>query len=471
MKAYRTKSLVLVMVTLLLVGCAAQQPLQKPKPWASFTAEDLNSKLKSSEYEQKVNTFLVVMDVSGSMLDAFKGMKKIDIAKGFVWRLDQTIPDLELTGGLRTLGQMFRNDSLLVYGMTSYSKGAPGAAAEGVHGGGMTPLGNALDKVSDDLKPAQGNIAVIVISDGKETDTKSVTAVQKIKAQYGDRLCIYTVLAGDDARGKELMEKIAQAGGCGFSINADQINSSDGMADFVEKVFLTRLPDADGDGVFDKFDKCPDTPKGVKVDAKGCPLDSDGDGVPDYLDQCPDTPKGVTVDTNGCPLDSDGDEVPDYLDQCPNTPKDVEVDKWGCPFDSDGDGVLDYMDECPDTPKGATVDKRGCWAYESILLFDLDSDKIKSDAYPMLDEAVSVLKKNPKIRVEIQGHTCNQGSPKYNMGLSEKRSRSVRDYFTSHGIEADRLTTTGYGLTRPAHPNDTEENRSKNRRVELKPIR
>jgi len=441
MKAYRLKPLVFVMAVFLLVGCATQQPAQKPKPWASFTAGDLNSKLKSGEYEQKVNTFLVVMDASGSMLDAFNGMKKLDIAKGVVWRLDQTIPDLELTGGLRTLGEMFSNESLLVYGMTSYSKGPLGVAAEGVHGGGMTPLGNALGKVSDDLKTEQGKIAVIVVSDGKETDNKSVTAVQKIKVQYGDRLCIYTVLVGDDDHGKELMEEIAQAGGCGFSINADQINSSDGMADFVEKVFLTRFPDTDGDGVFDKSDECPDTPKGVKVDAKGCPFDSDGDGVPDYLDQCPDTPRGV------------------------------KVDKWGCPFDSDGDGVLDYMDKCPGTPNGAKVDKRGCWVYESILLFDLDSDKIKPDAYPMLDEAVSVLKKNPKIRVEIQGHTCNLGSPEHNMELSERRSKAVGDYFTSHGIEADRLTAIGYGLSRSAHPNDTEENRAKNRRVEFKPIR
>ncbi len=54
--------------------------------------------------------------------------------------------------------------------------------------------------------------------------------------------------------------------------------------------------DSDDDGVPDSIDKCPDTPKGVKVDKDGCPIDSDGDGVPDYLDKCPDTPKGVKVD-------------------------------------------------------------------------------------------------------------------------------------------------------------------------------
>lgn len=59
--------------------------------------------------------------------------------------------------------------------------------------------------------------------------------------------------------------------------------------------------DSDKDGVPDKLDKCPDTPKGAKVDKDGCPKDGDGDGVPDYLDKCLSTPKGVKVDKNGCP--------------------------------------------------------------------------------------------------------------------------------------------------------------------------
>jgi outer membrane protein OmpA-like peptidoglycan-associated protein len=118
--------------------------------------------------------------------------------------------------------------------------------------------------------------------------------------------------------------------------------------------------DSDHDGVSDKYDLCPDTPKGVKVDSKGCPIDSDNDGVPDYLDKCPDTPANAKIDANGCPLDTDGDGVPDYLDKCPNTPKGVAVDANGCPFDADKDGVPDYLDKCPDTPVGVAVDAKGC---------------------------------------------------------------------------------------------------------------
>ncbi|RMF76753.1 MAG: OmpA family protein, partial [Acidobacteria bacterium] len=69
--------------------------------------------------------------------------------------------------------------------------------------------------------------------------------------------------------------------------------------------------DSDGDGVNDRRDKCPGTPRGARVDEKGCPRDGDGDGVFDGLDKCPDTPAGWPVDATGCPKDSDGDGVAD----------------------------------------------------------------------------------------------------------------------------------------------------------------
>ncbi len=118
--------------------------------------------------------------------------------------------------------------------------------------------------------------------------------------------------------------------------------------------------DSDGDGVFDFQDKCPNTPKGAKVDAAGCPLDTDHDGISDYLDKCPNTPAGVKTDDMGCPLDTDHDGIPDYLDKCSNTPQGVTVDASGCPSDADADGVADYLDKCPNTPKGLPVDQYGC---------------------------------------------------------------------------------------------------------------
>jgi len=250
------------------------------------------------------------------------------------------------------------------------------------------------------------------------------------------------------------------------------------MAGFVVDVFL--WPDDDGDGVPNHLDKCPDTPKGVKVDAKGCPLDSDGDGVPDYLDKCPGTPKGVAVDAAGCPIDSDGDGVPDYLDKCPGTPRGAKVDAKGCPVDSDGDGVPDYLDKCPGTPRGVPVDKTGCpikgievmgdeWMVRGKVLFALNKATIRPEAAEVLLKVANFLKKNPQYVVEIQGNTDNTGQMAWNMQLSKMRADAVKKYLVSNGVAGGRLTTKAFGPNEPIAPNNTAEGRAKNRRVDFKP--
>ncbi len=231
--------------------------------------------------------------------------------------------------------------------------------------------------------------------------------------------------------------------------------------------------DSDGDGVPDSIDECPNTPIGVEVDEKGCPIDSDGDGVPDYLDKCPNTPKGVKVDAKGCPIDSDGDGVPDYLDKCPNTPKGCKVDKNGCPIDSDGDGVPDCLDKCPNTPRDTKVDKNGCPIVGEELLilhgikFGFDSAKVSDDSKAILEIAVTTLKNNPKMKVEIEGHTDSIGTAEYNLGLSQRRADAVQDHLISEGIGAERLQAVGKGEADPLVSNELKDGRAKNRRVEF----
>jgi OOP family OmpA-OmpF porin len=104
-------------------------------------------------------------------------------------------------------------------------------------------------------------------------------------------------------------------------------------------------------------------------------------------------------------------------------------------------------------------------------MYDIDSAEIKPEAFPMLDEAVLILKKNPEMNVEIDGHTDNTGSAAYNMTLSERRAKSVMNYFVDKGIESERLTTKGFGFTQPAASNATEQGRAQNRRVELMPVK
>ncbi|UOQ51716.1 OmpA family protein [Hymenobacter cellulosivorans] len=126
---------------------------------------------------------------------------------------------------------------------------------------------------------------------------------------------------------------------------------------------LWRKRDKDFDGVTDKKDRCPDTPRDMAVDPNGCPLDSDGDGVPDYQDRCP-TEKGQAT-LEGC-YDRDNDGVRDADDKCPDVPGKPEHN--GC-ADADSDGIIDQNDKCPDTPAGEQVDGNGC-----PLVLDMDSD-------------------------------------------------------------------------------------------------
>jgi OOP family OmpA-OmpF porin len=112
------------------------------------------------------------------------------------------------------------------------------------------------------------------------------------------------------------------------------------------------------------------------------------------------------------------------------------------------------------------VNAVGCWELNSVF-FDSDQAVIKDSR--ALDEAVAILKANPKLTGEAQGHTDSTASADYNQKLSEARARAVRDYFIRQEIAPERLRATGFGETRPAASNDTLEGRALNRRVELHP--
>jgi len=201
--------------------------------------------------------------------------------------------------------------------------------------------------------------------------------------------------------------------------------------------------------------------------------DADGDGVPDDRDQCPDTPKGVEVDEVGCPLDSDGDGVPDYRDKCPGTPRGAPVDADGCPLDSDGDGVPDYRDKCPGTRKGAKVDSDGCEIIKVVIdsrmtNFAFDSAQLSNEAQTILKRLAGQINQASGVSsVMVTGHTDSQGSDAYNQRLSERRAKSVADYLVGEGVPAGVIHMSGMGESQPVADNSTEDGRARNRRVEI----
>lgn len=145
--------------------------------------------------------------------------------------------------------------------------------------------------------------------------------------------------------------------------------------------------------------------------------------------------------------------------------------------DEDMDGVPDSKDKCPGTPRGTPVDTDGCpklfedGKTEVILdgvNFDVDKATLLNESKSVLDGVAGILIAHPEIRVEVQGHTDNTGTPAHNQDLSNARANSVRDYLITRGGAPGPLTANGYGQDRPIDSNDTEAGKSKNRRVELK---
>lgn len=104
------------------------------------------------------------------------------------------------------------------------------------------------------------------------------------------------------------------------------------------------------------------------------------------------------------------------------------------------------------------------------IFFDLNKFSLREASAAELDKVIGLLKENPSLKVEIIGHTDNAGKDADNLTLSMNRAKSVTDYLVAGGIDKSRLTSRGYGASRPLATNDTEEGRALNRRTELKVI-
>jgi OOP family OmpA-OmpF porin len=170
------------------------------------------------------------------------------------------------------------------------------------------------------------------------------------------------------------------------------------------------------------------------------------------------------------PADTDNDGVIDDLDQCPGTPAGVAVDDKGCPMDTDGDGVLDYMDQCPNSSTGAVVNESGCekvtMSMSLTVEFPNDSDELGPvGSHPDFAAAVAFLSAHENVSATIEGHTDSRGEAAYNQVLSEKRAKAASDRLIERGVDASRISSIGYGESKPIADNDTAEGRQTNRRI------
>jgi outer membrane protein OmpA-like peptidoglycan-associated protein len=99
--------------------------------------------------------------------------------------------------------------------------------------------------------------------------------------------------------------------------------------------------------------------------------------------------------------------------------------------------------------------------------FDIDKSSIKPESMGTLNMIVGVLKDNPDLKFEIDGHTDNTGTPAHNLALSQQRADAVKAQLITLGIDASRLTTKGFGQTKPISDNSTFDGKANNRRVEF----
>ncbi|MBU0551056.1 OmpA family protein [Myxococcota bacterium] len=265
----------------------------------------------------------------------------------------------------------------------------------------------------------------------------------------------------------------------------DQFEDEDGCPDL----------DNDGDGIPDTEDLCPlqaEDRNGYE-DQDGCPdstRDRDGDGIIDSKDRCPDQAEDRDgfMDHDGCPdPDNDNDGILDGDDRCPMQAEDIDgfEDEDGCPDnDNDGDGIIDAKDRCPDEAENynQVEDEDGCPDQEKKVVitggqlkilekvyFETGKSTIKTQSYEILVLVAETLNENPQItKLEVQGHTDSRGSEKSNLKLSAARAAAVRKFLIDQGnVAPDRLTSRGYGESKPLNAEESPSAWAQNRRVEF----
>ena len=221
-------------------------------------------------------------------------------------------------------------------------------------------------------------------------------------------------------------------------------------------------------------------------------VDTDGDGLADVSDQCANEAedRDQFEDDDGCPdRDNDADGIADAADRCPLQAEDKDgyEDQDGCPdADNDADGIADASDACPN--EAGVAEAHGCPApvaapeppasvviaqekieLKETILFGNNNAQIQAQSQGLVDAIAKVLSEHPEIQlVSIEGHTDDRGKVRHNQELSEARAKSVVEALVARGIAKDRLKSAGYGASRPIVPNDSDDNRGKNRRVELR---
>lgn len=257
------------LVSCLLGGLACATPSVAPLGAGPITAGP-------GERVAVTHSYLIV-DSSESVTEAFPTEKAL--VESFV----AAMPDGRYDAGSTVFGGYERQKEALAPFNRAASKAN---ASEIEHLSEGTPIDRVLGEVGEDLAGKSGQAAVVIFSDGRPTDPvgrevaeqKVLDAAGALAQGYQGQVCLHTVHVGDDPAGAEFLRKLSARTGCGSARSLQSVMNVAALQNFEREVYLASAApavaaaprDSDGDGVMDDRDQCPGTPRGVKVDARGC---------------------------------------------------------------------------------------------------------------------------------------------------------------------------------------------------------
>lgn len=274
-------------------GCAVKHATSYPP----FTAQTIAKSTDTVDYKQTAHTFYTLLDSHSSTSTIYDKANvfesKFTVQKQILNRVNKTIPQkLQLDSGLRTFGNgecVDRKGSELLqhvipHARYTFQNNLDKASCTSGRSFASSPLSLALSRASSDLNDVQGDIALLIISDGYDISDRAFSAVNKLKNKFSDRLCIYSIWIGnkEEKTGRKFLQKLSNAAGCGQSVAFSDIIDSKPMGLFVENML---------------FEKISVSPLAVE----SSPLDTDNDGILDDDDLCPlMTPQGAPTNQYGC---------------------------------------------------------------------------------------------------------------------------------------------------------------------------
>jgi len=421
----------------------------------------------------KFDNVILVFDRSGSMLEKQPGSadSKFVSARDIAANIAEGIPEADegtLFMGLKIFGFYLEDEPLKTRTVlvrqrlnrqvltTAIDSFYPSSGVFGY----LTPLAYSMADLRKEAEQWPGRTAIFIISDGQDTTFfgKPVQEAKLLKEAKND-VALFTVLVGQCKTGRQVMQSIASVGGGRF-FEASEFMGSARRDALLRQIFLDcalaakKPPEPTPPPVVAPAPMRPEPQPEVKVEAMP---EVKPEMMPEVKpEMMPEVKPEMMPEAKPMPMPEVKPEVSPVVPPMMKPEAKPEV-----PPAEPQPAARPEMKPEPGPP--VTDDMF------PVILFDFDRFSIRPSEKPKMKEAATILQANPDVRISLQGHTDSIGTDEYNLALSDRRAKSVKVYLNKFfDIAGERLNTVGFGESRPVAPNDTPENRQKNRRVEFK---